>query len=54
MIRFTEGGVAVRLPLRVRVHMVAVLYGQSPEDVRQWPADDFFDALNFRLVTDVR
>jgi len=54
MIRFREGGVAVKLPFRVQVHMVAALYGQSPASVRQWPADDFFDALNFRMVTDVR
>ncbi len=44
----------VKLPFAVQVHMVAALYGQTPESVRQWPADDFRDALNFRLVTDVR
>jgi deoxyribodipyrimidine photolyase-like uncharacterized protein len=54
MLRYKESGVPVRLPLEVQVHMVAVLYGQSPEKVRAWPADDFFDALNFRMVTDVR
>lgn len=55
MIRYREGDVAVRLPLRVQVHMVAVLYGQLPETIREeMPADDFMDALNFRMVTDVR
>ncbi len=56
MIRFAdpENKTPVKLPLRVRVHMVAALYGQSPAQVRQWPADDFMDALNFRPVTDVR
>ena len=53
MIRYKEGG-TVRLPFAVQVHMVAVLYGQLPETIRQMPADDFMDALNFRLVTDVR
>ena len=53
MLRYREGA-TVRLPFRVQVHMVAALYGQSPAAVRAWPADDFMDALNFRLVTDVR
>jgi hypothetical protein len=53
MLRFREGN-TVKLPFRVQVHMVAALYGQSPAAVREWPADDFMDALNFRLVTDVR
>jgi hypothetical protein len=54
MLRYREGNVPVKLPFRVQVHMVAALYGQSPEQVRDWPADDFMDALNFRQVTDVR
>lgn len=54
MLRYREGGVPVKLPFRVQVHMVATLYGQSPESVRAWPADDFMDALNFRMVTDVK
>jgi hypothetical protein len=54
MLRYAEGATSVRLPLRVMVHMVAALYGQTPESVRAWPADDFFDAMNFRMVTDVR
>jgi len=53
MLRYREGA-TVRLPFRVQVHMVAALYGQSPESVRAWPADDFMDALNFRTVTDVK
>lgn len=54
MLRYREGGVPVRLPFRVQVHMVAALYGQTPEQVRAWPADDFMDAMNYRTVTDVR
>lgn len=50
MLRFNEGA-TVRLPFRVQVHMVAAVYGQSPEQVRAWPADDFLDALNFRPMT---
>ena len=53
MLRYREGTVPVKLPFRVQVHMVAALYGQSPKQVRAWPADDFMDALNFRMVTDV-
>lgn len=54
MLRYREGSTPVKLPFRVQVHMVAALYGQTPEQVRTWPADDFMDALNFRTVTDVR
>ena len=50
MLRFAEGA-TVRLPFRVQVHMVAAVYGQTPEAVRAWPADDFMDALNYRTVT---
>ena len=53
MLRYREGN-TVRLPFRVQVHMVAALYGQTPAEVRAWPADDFMDALNFRTVTDVK
>lgn len=53
MLRYREGGTPVRLPFRVQVHMVATLYGQTPASVRDWPVDDFMDALNFRTVTDV-
>lgn len=36
------------------LHLVAARYGQTPEAVRSWPADDFFDALNFLSVTGER
>jgi hypothetical protein len=52
MRRYLDGK-RTRLPFRVQVHMVATLYGQTPAAVRDWPADDFMDALNFREVTDV-
>lgn len=29
------------------VHMVASAYGQSPEAVREWPAEDYLNALEF-------
>ena len=54
MNRYRTSEVPVRLPFRVQVHMVAVLYGQTPAQVRAWPADDFMDALNYRQVTDVK
>jgi hypothetical protein len=31
--------------------MVAARYGQRPDQVRDWPADDFLDAMNFLGVT---
>lgn len=42
---------AVKLPLRAQVHMVAARYGQSPAAVRDWPADDFKDALLLEGLT---
>lgn len=55
MNRMLAGGdTPIRVPLRIQYHMVAVLYGTTPEAVRQWPADDFLDAMHFRSVTDVR
>lgn len=51
MLRYKEGAPSVRLPHRVLVHMVAAQYGKTPQEVRDWPADDFMDALNFRMVT---
>jgi len=30
---------------------VAARYGQTPEAVRSWPADDFLDALSMLGVT---
>ena len=48
--RYGEGE-QVRMPLRVRYHMVAARYGTTPEKVREWPADDFMDAMSFLSVT---
>lgn len=39
------------LPPTVLVHMVAARYGQTPEAVRRWPADDFAMALSCMPVT---
>jgi len=50
LLRYADGQ-PVRLPFRIQVHMVAARYGQRPGAVRDWPADDFMDALNFRGVT---
>jgi hypothetical protein len=44
-------GDPVRLPNRVNVHIIAARYGMSLEEVRDMPADDFLDALNFLGVT---
>lgn len=48
--RYQEGQ-PTRLPIRVMVHMVAARYGTTPEAVRDWPADDFLDAVSFMGVT---
>lgn len=40
------------VPLGLLVHLVAARYGQSPDAVREWPADDFSDACNYLGVTD--
>jgi hypothetical protein len=50
MNRYLEGK-SVRFPVNVRVHMVAARYGQTPADVRDWPMDDFADAVNFLALT---
>lgn len=50
MMRYADGQ-PTRLPFRVEVHIVAARYGQTPAQVRAWPADDFKDALNFLQVT---
>lgn len=50
MLRYQEGE-RVRFPHRVQVHMVAARYGTTPAKVRDWPADDFLDALSFLGVT---
>lgn len=47
-------GESAALPTRYLVHRVAARYGQSPEDVRAWPADDFADAANMLPATDPR
>lgn len=44
-------GEPTRLPLRVRIHQVAARYGTTPELVRDWPVDDFSDAIAFLEVT---
>lgn len=46
-----EKGERVTFPHRVLVHMVAARYATTPEAVRDWPADDFLDAVNFLGVT---
>ena len=51
MLRFRDGQ-PVRFPLRVQIHMVAARYGTTPARVRDWPADDFMDALNYLAVTE--
>jgi hypothetical protein len=44
-------GKPTALPLRVQYHVVAARYGTTPDAVRNWPADDFADAMNFLKVT---
>ena len=39
------------VPPRVLFHLVAARYGTTPEAVRGWPADDYFDAVAFLRVT---
>ena len=39
------------LPFRVKCHLVAARYGTTPERVREWPADDFLDAVSLLGVT---
>jgi hypothetical protein len=34
--------------------MVAARYGTTPEKVRDWPADDYLDAISFMGVTGER
>lgn len=46
-----QDGQPVKFPTRVLVHMVAARYGTSPDEVRDWPADDFLDAVQFLGVT---
>jgi hypothetical protein len=44
-------GKPTTLPLRVQYHVIAARYGTTPDAVRQWPADDFTDAMAFLRVT---
>ncbi len=44
-------GQPTKLPLDVQIHMVAARYGQTPEQVRDWPADDFRHAIQYLGVT---
>lgn len=44
-------GRRTRLPDRVLVHLVAARYGQAPESVREWSAQDYLDAVNLLEVT---
>jgi hypothetical protein len=46
-----EAGTRTVLPHRVLVHIVAARYGQTPEQVRDWPADDFLDAIDYLNVS---
>lgn len=50
-IRRAARGEPTRLPHRIQIHQVAARYGQTPAQVREWPADDFMDALNSAEVT---
>lgn len=40
-----------RIPPRLGSHLVAARYGTTPAAVREWPADDYLDALAFLSVT---
>lgn len=46
-----KSGKAAKLPIGFLVHTVAVRYGQSPAQVRDWPADDFLMATSFYPYT---
>lgn len=50
MIRYQEGK-STTLPHRVLIHVIAARYGQTPDQIRAWPADDFLDAISFLGVT---
>lgn len=50
MLRY-QAGKRAKLPFRVQVHLIAARYGQTPDQVKEWPADDFMDALSFLGVT---
>lgn len=46
-------GDAAALPLEAQIHVVAARYGQSPEDVAEWPADRFLEAIAYLPITGV-
>lgn len=48
--RYARGNPTV-LPFIVRLHLVAARYGQRPDQVRAWPADDFAMACQLIGVT---
>lgn len=50
MVRLAAGK-PVSLPPRVLFHLVAARYGTTPAAVRDWPMDDFLDAVAFLDVT---
>lgn len=50
MLRYKEGE-AVNFPFAVRVHLVASRYGQSPAQVREWPASDFLVACRLLEIS---
>lgn len=50
IIRAADGKVT-RLPPRVMYHVIAARYGQTPDQVRAWPADDYLDAIQMLPVT---
>lgn len=43
-----------RLPIRYEVVLVAAAHGTTPADVREWPADDFYDALAMLAITGLK
>ena len=44
-------GEPTSIPYRLAVHMIAAHYGTTPDDVRDWPADDFLDAWAMLAAT---
>lgn len=44
-------GERAKIPQRVGLHLVAARYGTTPAAVREWPADDYMDALHFLTLT---
>lgn len=46
-----QRGEQARLPLEAQIHIVAARYGQTPAQVREWPADDFLAAVTYLGVT---